>query len=82
MSAVAGDRIRLRQFAYLCAVEPDLSQLLIDAMREQPTTDRFIDGYKTRLQNLVGYGARHPQLRTSLSYDIVYDTIYGLVVDP
>jgi hypothetical protein len=75
------DHDRLRRYAELCAVEPGLVLLLIDAMREQPTTDSFIESYKPRFKRLVGDDARLRQLRTSAAYDVVYDTIYDLVVD-
>jgi hypothetical protein len=74
------DHERLTRYAMLSHVETGLALLLIDAMGERPTSDSFTNEYKPRLKRLVGGDARSAQLRTEAANDVVYDSIYDLVV--
>lgn len=75
------EREAFREYAELCQREPRLTQLLINAMREQPTTSEFYRSFKPCLTKLAGWSAEHPELRNSHDYDVVYETVYSMVYD-
>ena len=54
-------------------LEPDLAILDHDLAEGKATLGQIIVG--RRLVELVGRGARHPRLRTSEAYGLVYDTL-------
>ena len=76
-----GERDSLREYALLCTREPGLVDLLLYAMRCQPTTVGFYREIKPRLMELVGREAKQPSLRNSQAYDCAYELLYSLVYD-
>ena len=73
------ERRAFRQYVELCTVEPELVRLLLDAMRDQPSTDEFYAKFKPRILGVAGYGARQASLKTHRAYDVVYEVIYSWV---
>lgn len=82
------------QFLKLAEQEPALLELEADILNEAVQLKaegrdyfcanyRWINtpGYKRRLCKLVGYEARNRSLSDSVSYDIAYDYLYGLLPD-
>lgn len=77
-------------FEALCAIEPRLLQLKREAISQRASRvpwalawygDANRPGLKRRLLRLVGWGAESelPLLRSSEAYDVVYDTILGIL---
>lgn len=70
-------------FAHLVALEPELGDLLAEAIHLKTTSSRGFcanavwPGLKERMRELVGYASgRAGVLGTSAAYDIAYRTIY------
>jgi hypothetical protein len=76
------ERESFRHYAKLCESEPQLAPLLLEVMREQPTTVQFYRKIKPKLMKLAGWSAVNPGMKTSDAYDTVYEVLCSLVYDP
>lgn len=83
LNRLKSERRAFHRFAGLCAIEPGLASLLVDVLREQPSSAKFKEQFVPRIAGLVGEGARKGlvTLRTAQACDTVYQTLYSLVFD-
>jgi hypothetical protein len=78
---------QMRRFQQLCQQEPRLLQLYrrVQAIRDNHSNPSFCAnahwygrgmGPRAELEDLVGFHAENPELRTSRDYDVAYDALY------
>lgn len=78
----ARERAAFNRYFEAANLEPRLLPLLVQAMREQPTTSRFYENYKPHITRLAGWFAECVELRSESAYDDVYELIYSFCYDP
>lgn len=68
-------------FEDICHIEPSLKSLYEEALtiprRRGGVNNQWYSEFKPYIENLVGWEARHEELRTMEAYDTAYDTIYN-----
>lgn len=75
----------LREYMRLAKHEPRLLELLTDIMEAQPTTDDwYVEGWKRRVTELVGWHRSRdlPEISGDEDYDTVYTLCYSYCFDP
>jgi len=74
-------------FKEICKIEPEIIKLERDILKfrkEKIRLGAYVDRdwygtFKPRMHELVGFGAKNPELKRCEDYDIVYTHLYSLL---
>jgi hypothetical protein len=80
------------KFQAMCKLEPRLLALFNEAsvVKDDGEAEYFCgnavwygweghNGFKLRMENLVGHNAKRRELGTTVAYDVAYHTLFGLM---